>query len=172
MDGEIDRRAPGSNPGGDSFCPGTDEVWDLSPDQSKPAALLVRLMEGKKNMKVQVNEKGNSKVAIIESSEVIINGVQDALDVMATVRHMYDCDKMVISKAAVSESFFDLKTGLAGEILQKYVNYNMKVAVVGNFADYASKSLKDFIYESNQGSQAFFLDNEKEAVARLHGIEK
>ena len=90
---------------------------------------------------------------------------------MATVRHIHDCDKMVISKAAVTESFFDLKTGLAGAILQKYANYSMRIAVVGDFSGYSSKSLKDFIYESNQGSQAFFLDNKEEAVARLHRIE-
>jgi hypothetical protein len=123
-----------------------------------------------KFMDVQVSEKGNSKVAVIKSSDMLINSTQDALDLMATVSHMYDCSKMVISKSSVTESFFDLKTGVAGEILQKYTNYNMKVAIVGDFADYTSKSLKDFIYESNQGSQVFFLGEENEAVERLHDV--
>ena len=119
-------------------------------------------------MNVQINEKGSSKVAVIDSQEVLIDNTQDALDLMATIRHMYDCDKMVISKSAITESFFDLKTGIAGEILQKYTNYNMKIAVVGNYEIYTSKSLKDFIYESNKGRQVFFLADEKEAIDRLH----
>jgi len=119
-------------------------------------------------MNVQVSEKDNSKVAVIKSSDILINNTQDALDLMATVRHMYDCDKMVLSKAAITESFFDLKTGIAGEILQKYTNYNMKIAIIGDYESYTSKSLKDFIYESNKGSQAFFLGDEEEAIERLH----
>ena len=119
---------------------------------------------------VWVDEKGNSKVAVIESPDILINNTQHALDLMATVRHMYDCDKMVVSKSTVTESFFDLKTGIAGEILQKYTNYNMKIAIVGDFESYTSKSLKDFIYESNKGSQVFFLRDEKEAIERLHEV--
>jgi hypothetical protein len=119
-------------------------------------------------MNVQISEKGSSKVAVIDSQEILINNTQDALDLMATIRHMYDCDKMVVGKTALTESFFDLKTGVAGEILQKYTNYNMKIAIVGNFESYTSKSLMDFIYESNKGSQVFFLADEKEAIDRLH----
>lgn len=119
-------------------------------------------------MKVRIDEKGNSKAAVIESHDILIKDTQDALDLMATIRHMYDCDKMVVNKSAVTESFFDLKTGIAGEILQKYTNYNMKIAIVGDYEIYTSKSLKDFIYESNKGSQVFFLADEKEALDRLH----
>ena len=123
---------------------------------------------GDEFMNVRIDKKGNSKVAVIESPDILINNTQDALDLMATIRHMYDCDKMVVNKSSVIESFFDLKTGIAGEILQKYTNYNMKIAMVGDFESYTSKSLKDFIYESNKGSQVFFLGDEKEAIERLH----
>jgi hypothetical protein len=44
----------------------------------------------------------------------------------------------------------------------------MKIAMVGDFEGYTSKSLKDFIYESNKGSQVFFLGDEKGAIERLH----
>lgn len=120
-------------------------------------------------MNIKISEKDSSKVAIIESSDVLINNVQDALDLMATISHMYGCNKMVVSKTSITESFFDLKTGVAGEILQKYTNYNMKIAIVGNFEMYNSKSLKDFIFESNKGSQVFFLP-EAAAIDRLHSV--
>ena len=121
-------------------------------------------------MNIRISEKDRSKVAIIKSSDVLINNVHDALDLMATISHMYDCNKMVVSKTSITESFFDLKTGLAGEILQKYTNYNMKIAIVGNFEMYNSKSLKDFIFESNKGRQVFFLPEEETAIDRLHNV--
>jgi len=121
-------------------------------------------------MDVRISEKENSKVAIIESADVLINNTQDALDLMATIRHFHECDKMVISEGAITKDFFDLKTGVAGEILQKYTNYNMKMAIVGDFEIYNSKSLKDFIYESNKGNQVFFLREEEAAIDKLHSV--
>lgn len=117
-----------------------------------------------------MNEKGNSKIAIIENTDVLINNAQDALDLMATIHYEYGCQKMIIPEALLVKSFFDLKTGIAGEVLQKYTNYNMKLAIIGNFKAYSSKSLKDFIYESNKGNQVFFLPDEKMAIDRLHGL--
>ena len=45
-----------------------------------------------------------------------------------------------------------------------------KVAIVGDFEIYSSKSLRDFIYESNRGSQVFFLSTEEAAVKKLHCV--
>ena len=121
-------------------------------------------------MNICVSESGTSRVAVIDSTEVIIHSVQDALDLMSTVRYLHGCDKMVLPEAAVIKDFFDLKTRLAGEVLQKFTNYHMQLAIVGDFEACRSKSLHDFIYESNQGKQVFFLPDEQTALARLHGI--
>ena len=43
----------------------------------------------------------------------------------------------------------------------------MKIAIVGDFSEYTSKSLKDFIYESNNGKDIFFLPDEKKAIDKL-----
>ena len=73
-------------------------------------------------------------------------------------------------KREYCRKIFDLKTGLAGEILQKYTNYSVKVAIVGDFSVYESKSLKDFIYECNHGKQIFFVENIDDALDRLHSV--
>jgi len=39
-----------------------------------------------------------------------------------------------LNKSAICDDFFDLSTGLAGEILQKFVNYHVKIAIVGDFS--------------------------------------
>lgn len=53
--------------------------------------------------------------------------------------------------------FFILRTQLAGEILQKFINYQAKLAIYGDYTKYTSKPLKDFIYESNKGNDFFFV---------------
>jgi hypothetical protein len=105
----------------------------------------------------------------VSGSETLIGDVQSALDLMATVRYEADCDHIVIHKSLLSESFFDLRTRLAGEILQKFINYQLKVAIVRDFSEYSSRSLRDFIYECNNGQDIFFLPTEQEAIEKLSG---
>ena len=74
---------------------------------------------------------------------------------------------MVLRKEQLSEDFFRLSTGLAGEVLQKFVNYQMKLAIVGDFSGYTSKPLQDFIRESNEGRHVCFQPDEGAALAWL-----
>lgn len=118
-------------------------------------------------MRITVDQQNDSKVAIVSGDGILIGSVEDALDLMATVR--YDgCDKMLLRKENIADDFFELKTKLAGEILQKYTNYRMNVAIVGEFAGYNSKSLNDFIYECNKGGRFLFKQTEAEALEGLH----
>jgi hypothetical protein len=58
---------------------------------------------------------------------------------------------------------------MAGEILQKFTNYRMRLAIVGDFSIFSSKSLQDFIYESNKGKQINFSDSVGNALKALIG---
>lgn len=118
-------------------------------------------------MKITTIKENDIEIAIVSSSEILITDVQSALDFIATVNFEVGCNCIILNKSAMCEDFFHLKTQLAGEILQKFINYRMKVAIVGDFSVYSSKSLKDFIYESNKGKDMFFLSTEKEAVEKL-----
>ncbi|MCJ8011017.1 DUF4180 domain-containing protein [Paenibacillus sp. KQZ6P-2] len=120
-------------------------------------------------MNIHIDQRENSKVAVISSEEIIIQNLNDALDLMANVRYN-GYDKMLLRKEQITEDFFELKTRLAGEILQKYTNYEMRIAIVGDFSGYNSKSLNDFIYECNQGSRVFFKSTEAGALDALHRI--
>ena len=77
-------------------------------------------------------------------------------DSIMSIKYETDCERIVLNKKAIAEEFFILSTGLAGEILQKFINYGIKFAVYGDFSRYTSKPLKDFIYESNHGKDVFF----------------
>ena len=68
------------------------------------------------------------------------------------------------------EDFFILSSGLAGEVLQKFVNYGMKVAIVGDFSRYTSKPLQDFLRESYLCKTVFFVSSESEALEKLAAL--
>lgn len=118
-------------------------------------------------MNITVIKEKDVEIAIVNSMETLITDVQSALDFMATVRYESGCDHIIINKSVICEDFFDLKTRLAGDILQKFVNYRVKIAIVGDFSVYSSNSLKDFIYESNNGNDLFFSSNQKQAIKML-----
>ena len=118
-----------------------------------------------KNMKT-VTANGRT-AAVVCSETVCIADTQSALDVMMAAKYEAGTGLLAIQKEALTEDFFILSTGLAGEILQKFVNYGVRCAVFGDFSRYTSKPLRDFIRESNRGTAVFFTEDEAAAVRRL-----
>lgn len=117
-------------------------------------------------MEIQIKEINGSKIAEVISDEVLINEVQDALDLMA------NCDyqgsrKVIINEKNINSDFFDLKTGIAGEILQKFSTYNFQLAIIGDFSKFKSKSLHDFMFESNKYGRINFVSSVEEAEEKL-----
>ncbi|KFC21872.1 DUF4180 domain-containing protein [Epilithonimonas lactis] len=109
-------------------------------------------------MEIRTHITNEEKIAEVVSEEIIINSVEDALDLVGNLYYQ-GFDKLVISEKNLTPDFFDLKNKLAGEILQKFSNYRVRLAIVGDFGKYESKSLRDFILESNKGRQINFVGN-------------
>lgn len=118
-------------------------------------------------MKLQTREKNGVLCAVVESDRAVITDASSALDLLMTAAYEAGTKNLVVDKALIAEDFFVLSTGLAGEILQKYINYGGRIAIYGDFSRYTSKPLKDFMYESNQGKDVFFVASEEDAVDRL-----
>lgn len=106
-------------------------------------------------------------IAIVTSKEIVIKDVQTAIDFVMSVKYETSCNKITLNKEAIIEEFFILSKGIAGEILQKFINYQIKFAIIGDYSKYTSKPLKDFIYESNNGKDIFFVTDENEAIKML-----
>lgn len=104
--------------------------------------------------------------AVVLSVEEKLHIMRDVLDLIPAA-WQNDCPAVIVPKDCLPEAFFDLKTGFAGEALQKFTNYNIKIAVTGDFEGYSSKSLRDFMYESNKGRQVFFKATVEEALAAI-----
>ena len=91
---------------------------------------------------IQKIERNNVVCAVVQSDDKVIVDAQSSLDTL-------------------------IGSGLAGEILQKYVNYGGRIAIYGDFSQYTGKPLKDFIYESNKGHDVFFASTEEEAIQMI-----
>ncbi len=118
-------------------------------------------------MKIEVIEENGVRIAVVENEGKLITSVQDALDLAMTVQYEAQAQRIALPKKLLSGEFFILSSGVAGEVLQKYINYHVKMAVWGDFSQYTSKPLHDFLYESNQGNDFFFVGTREEAVSRL-----
>ena len=95
-------------------------------------------------MEIAISEINGIQLAEVISDKIIINETQDALDLMAECNYKGSW-KIIVQEKNIVSDFFDLRTGLAGDILQKFSTYHVQLAIIGNFSKYTSKSLKDFI---------------------------
>ena len=140
------------------------------PDSLKPIKVVI--IPYKKpiilNIVVMIELQGINDTGIVEviSDEVIIEVAQDGLDLLGDAYYQ-GYDKMILNMKNITPSFFDLKNGLAGEVLQKFSNYRVRLVVLGDFSKFESNSLNDFIRESNNGKLINFLQSRDEAIRRL-----
>lgn len=117
-------------------------------------------------MEIIAHSVNEIKIAEIVSDEMIIQSAQDGLDLLGNVYYQ-GFDKVIIYENNITPEFFDLKTKMAGDILQKFSNYRMGLAIVGDFEKYQSKSIRDFIFESNKTKHINFTETLENALKRL-----
>lgn len=107
-------------------------------------------------MEIKTHNIDNTKVAEIITEKVILRSTEDGLDLLGNLYYQ-GFDKILIHEKNITPEFFDLRTKIAGEILQKFAQYQMPLIIVGDFSKYQSKSLNDFIFESNKSKQINFI---------------
>jgi hypothetical protein len=105
---------------------------------------------------------GHPIVAVREQG-IIVNDANEFLDLVMNL----PADRVVLHQENFTELFFDLRSGVAGEILQKASTYSRRLGIVGDFSRYGSKSLRDFIGESNRFGKVVFVNSLDEALQKL-----
>lgn len=98
----------------------------------------------------------------LTADQLLITDIEDRLNLLGDM-YFQGFDTFIIHEQNITPDFFDLKNGIAGEILQKFSTYRMALVVIGDFSKYSSKSLQDFIYESNKGNIVNFVAAASEA---------
>jgi Domain of unknown function (DUF4180) len=93
---------------------------------------------------------------------------RDANDLIAEAYHQ-EPSWTILPAELFDDAFFELRTGVAGEIVSKFVAFRLRVAIIGDISRYVqeSSSLRAFVYESNRGDQVWFLPNIEEFHSRL-----
>jgi hypothetical protein len=96
-----------------------------------------------------------------------VTTVQDALDLIGAA--FSQAEVVAVPATRFDDAFFHLQTGLAGEIMQKFVNYHVRLVVVGDLSRHlaGSAALRALVHESNQGQHIWFVDDLDELKARL-----
>ncbi|MEV6629338.1 DUF4180 domain-containing protein [Actinoplanes sp. NPDC051470] len=116
----------------------------------------------------QVIERRNGTPVLVCAAEgPRISTPQDALDVIGGA--FGQADVVAIPAGRLDDSFFQLRSGLAGEIMQKFVNYHIRLAVLGDIGAHvaASDALRDLVRESNRGRHIWFVTDLDELDSHL-----
>lgn len=109
-------------------------------------------------MEIITHHVASATIAEIVADTIVISNIEDGTDLLGNIYYQ-GFDAVILYEKNITPDFFDLKTKIAGEILQKFTNYRIRLIIIGDFSRYNSKSLNDFIFESNKGKQVNFLEN-------------
>jgi hypothetical protein len=117
---------------------------------------------------VTVTEVHGVPVFSCDPDGPVIAGDREVLDVIGDA-FGHGAELVAVPVSRLSEDFFVLRTRVAGEIVQKFVNYRLRLAIVGDISAYVARSdaLRDFVYEANRGRQLWFVADADELARRL-----
>jgi len=94
---------------------------------------------------------------------------RDATQLIADASYPELARWVAVPVERLDEAFFQLRTRVAGEIVQKFVTYHMGLAIVGDISRHTedSRALRDFVRECNRGTQTWFVPDLDALGARL-----
>ena len=112
---------------------------------------------------------GGSGVLVVETEGALIVG-RAARDLMAEA-FGEGATMVAIPAGRLEPAFFDLRSGVAGDILQVSANYRIRLAIVGDLPEPAASSaaFAALVRESNAGTQHWFVASLDVLRARLGG---
>ena len=117
---------------------------------------------------MSVQEFDGVRALVADADGMPISGGQDVLELIGSV-YYDDVSWVVLPAERLNDEFFTLSSGVAGDIVQKFVNYRLGFAVLGDVSRFTanSTSLADFVRESNRGRHTWFVADLDEFRTRL-----
>jgi hypothetical protein len=113
-------------------------------------------------------EYGAERVLVCDQQGDKIDGRQRGLDVIGDALGL-GATMIAVPVARLGGAFFDLRTGVAGEISQISVNYRLRLAVLGDIAEHVacSNAFRDWVTECNRRNDLWFVGSIEELRERL-----
>ena len=111
-------------------------------------------------MTAELIEHNNHRLLVLNAEGPILTRTQDLLDLIQEA-FAQKASVLVVPVPRLDPAFFQLRSGLAGEFVQKIVNYQLKLVIVGDISVQvaASDALRDFVREANRGQTIFFVSH-------------
>jgi hypothetical protein len=105
---------------------------------------------------------------LLPAEAPILESERDATDLIGEALGV-DAQLVAIPVARFSADFFSLSTRKAGLFIQKFTNYRIRLAIVGEIGAYvsASQAFADFVRESNRGQAIWFVRDMDELKSKL-----
>ncbi len=113
-------------------------------------------------------ELSGIKVYEVSANGPALRSGNDAVDLMSAASEQRAA-LIVIPVQRLGDDFFELRTRIAGEFIQKFAIYGARVAIVGDISHRvaASKSLSALVAESNRGRDFWSVGSLDELATRL-----
>ena len=109
-------------------------------------------------MDYRIIEKTDIKYIEFARDTVSLSSEADILDIISTSLENSNY-YVALHYEGISNEFFNLKSGFAGEVLQKFVNYGVRAAIIINNEEGLEIRFKEMLSEANKGNQyGFFRD--------------
>jgi hypothetical protein len=122
-------------------------------------------------MGTQLEILGGLRVAVCDADGPVLAREADINDFIGEVWGL-EAEWLALPVSRLSPDFFVLKTGLAGATTQKFVNYRIGLAIIGDVsaAIAASDALRDYVREANAGRAIWFAPDMAVLQARLETL--
>ena len=119
---------------------------------------------------MRIEEYGDLRVQYLDPDGPIVSSSEDTSDLIGNA-WVDNVGLIAIPVSRLDPAFFELRSGKAGELAQKLVNYQLRLAVVGDVSEFeaASDAFRDWVWESNRGTHVWFVPDEAALEARLAG---
>lgn len=106
----------------------------------------------------QVLRYGGRVVVAVSAEGPPIKTDQDVVDLIAS--HYYDqVEWFALPAERLDDAFFGLSSRIAGDIVQRFVMYGHRLAIIGDITHHLadSSNLRAFVDEANRGRQVWFV---------------
>ena len=104
------------------------------------------------------------KILIASDSGISIRSIGDISDAIAA---SYGTDGLILTENDLAQEFFDLRSGLAGELFQKFINYKLRMAIVLPDPEAYGERISELAYEHKAHDMIRFVRSKDEAETWL-----
>ena len=108
----------------------------------------------------------NERRIVVASDSGI--SIQTSGDISEALGACLGTQGLILTEHDLGPDFFDLRTGLAGELFQKFINYKLRVAIVVPNPEAYGERFGELAYEHSSHGIIRMLRSEEEAKAWMH----